>query len=972
MHLCQDDDVLAECVSGRGGRSTIAELFLEDPEAEKLKEPNLQQAKFLKLLDADCVLTAPAGSGKTSTLVHAIRLCTVNMPEKTVSILSFSNASTDEIAEKMLGAWPTIYKEGDDWKDWKQTHLKTVHSFANTVCRKLFKVSEKRKSCMVATATHLLETHKEETQQWAKNLLILVDEAQDCNPGQMRFFEVLSKLGATMILIGDPRQAIFRFQGSRPEGMKEFSEGRCTSSLDLNHRSTPQIVALLNLIARGPYNIDTGLEGEDPQRAASTTRGPLPWIRYSRIQEYELRKENEGWSVVGEILDALRDPLVKSIAVLVRFNWEVDALHQNLYMNGIPCLARASKKRLGVNQSMNDKLRDAAFKEGVLVQVLNIHFAKGQEFDKVIVVLRGFATLDAAAEAWAPQSEEARKEDLTLLYVACSRAVTYLTIVITNQIAPFWVREVLKNAHAMGQDSPLRVGYLLPQPGYQCDLPRSQEAISVTQLVCEFNCADYIITHSLRGKRCRNQVACLETKNELAPAGGLCDGVPFDIGFEIEGGQHVLAQFGIAGIYGRAAECCARVHLLGERHHIDSVQRSLDFIDSIPLRTGVEGKELCRLAHTKEEFYQELVTLLLRRFQGFALGSDMRTFLATKNTASGWKLLRNLNDLLYVPGHKGDYCLGSSSSRQVTRIVERLERLMADETLMRQDAYSHIFRDRLFLFDHKSVMDIRETLIDAAERYLDMQERTPEVLGITSMLVNMVPPRRKFESADAVAMNHRPLPYLGNLPKPEDRGSIHTNPHVPLELRLYLKSCCLSPIAGDKVERQSKEVYQRLLAYHSPYEIDNATVEHFLDLDISALVKRGTRIPQSISMLNGAADICVGSGSNTSIIEIKAVAEVSVEDEAQVLLYAAMAKAKRAFLWDLRQGKLYKFELTEEEHSDIIQAAFHPNANLSVDTPAMAGMKRSVSHIVNQDDATANMTAQNKRSCPVGQIRHPV
>jgi len=69
--------------------------------------------------------------------------------------------------------------------------------------------------------------------------------------------------------------------------------------------------------------------------------------------------------------------------------------------------------------------------------------------------------------------------------------------------------------------------------------------------------------------------------------------------------------------------------------------------------------------------------------------------------------------------------------------------------------------------------------------------------------------------------------------------------------------------------------------------------------------------------LHGIADIA----GNDFVVEIKAVAEVTFEHVAQLLLYAVMKPARRAILWDVRHGRHYIYDLSESERDDIFKAA---------------------------------------------------
>ncbi len=74
---------------------------------------------------------------------------------------------------------------------------------------------------------------------------LLVDEAQDLNPLQHRFLDLLREGNDDLFLVGDPAQAIYGFNGSDPDILLDVSDhfpGVEVIRLPMNHRCTPQIV----------------------------------------------------------------------------------------------------------------------------------------------------------------------------------------------------------------------------------------------------------------------------------------------------------------------------------------------------------------------------------------------------------------------------------------------------------------------------------------------------------------------------------------------------------------------------------------------------------------------------------------------------------------------------------------------------------------------------------------------------------
>ena len=118
-----------------------------------------------------------------------------------------------------------------------------------------------------------LETHPSfaATQRW-RHRHLFVDEFQDVNPLQFRLLEAWRDGRDDLCVVGDPRQAIYSWNGADPRYLTGFAErfpGATVFHLDENHRSTPQVVAVANAVLEGI--------GGRPLRAPGAD-GPLPTV----------------------------------------------------------------------------------------------------------------------------------------------------------------------------------------------------------------------------------------------------------------------------------------------------------------------------------------------------------------------------------------------------------------------------------------------------------------------------------------------------------------------------------------------------------------------------------------------------------------------------------------------------------------------------------------------------------------------
>lgn len=90
----------------------------------------------------------------------------------------------------------------------------------------------------------------ESLRDWARRRFsaILIDEFQDTDPIQWRLFEALGDGRMPLVLIGDPKQAIYRFRGGDIRTYRRATDGsdRQRASLTTNRRSDPALLQRLN------------------------------------------------------------------------------------------------------------------------------------------------------------------------------------------------------------------------------------------------------------------------------------------------------------------------------------------------------------------------------------------------------------------------------------------------------------------------------------------------------------------------------------------------------------------------------------------------------------------------------------------------------------------------------------------------------------------------------------------------------
>jgi len=100
----------------------------------------------------------------------------------------------------------------------------------------------------------------------------LIDEFQDTDLDQWTIFSRLFA-GKRLILVGDPKQAIYGFRGADVFAYLEAKKGAEVRSLPENHRSHPQLVEAVNrfFVAPGAFVIDAlDAERVDPAKSAAS------------------------------------------------------------------------------------------------------------------------------------------------------------------------------------------------------------------------------------------------------------------------------------------------------------------------------------------------------------------------------------------------------------------------------------------------------------------------------------------------------------------------------------------------------------------------------------------------------------------------------------------------------------------------------------------------------------------------------
>ena len=876
-----------------------------------LQLPTSEQDVVVRGAERSSVTIAGAGSGKTETLLRILHCVSANMAKRKVIVTSFSNAAADAFGLRVAQAWPAVRNTTHNaWEIWKKQHLRTLHSFArNEVCRKLGE-TEVRRNRMVSSATDVLRQrgHETPTKVWANNLTLLVDEAQDCNTEQLELIDVLYRLGATIHLVGDPRQAIYAFQGAEPRGITEKAlKWGNTNFLSTNFRSSPQIVDALNLLVQGPYSTDTQLEDMPSQRAhPQNIPGPLPIVYHCENMFEDGLKRSP---LYDEIRQGIRDAATRSLAILVRRNADVDRIHQALFVAGFDTLARSSRARIGEEQAPLPADADVS----TVVQVESYHVAKGQQFHRVWVMVQGYSSTEAREDAASSQDDSQRFEDLRLLYVAFSRAKTHLSIVILHAYPPRWLDEMIQNP-AASQRLDIRAAPKNWKEQLRRPPPPADSRWSIGRLIHDRDAADGLLTHTKRGQkytRHRGSGMEEETRHGTEQVGSLSD---MQVDLQTDGvakPAQQLALQGIATVYHNLVQLTAVGQFCGWDEHWARVKAALSNLSLIPLRTAMEGRQLQDLAEKtgRDDFLEGLVEHMATGLRTNAW-NESRLYLAAAERSCGardevsFRLYREFNDLLLRPGHEGAYCLGAASDSTVAFVLKNLEAVLSTGALRTmpqestkdaiQRGYALVFRDRISVVDAKSSIRTRIRLLDDALSSLRSIVRNG-ALGGNAILA------RLFSTNEDTA--RRPLPYF---------SSTNAVIHVDID------HCCLTPDTCAAIEKQGTQLKDLLRSYHTDADITHAVSMPPYEWTPSTFDSE--RNDDAVLTVIGWPHVFI-PGSGGTVIDIHAKGELSVEDETHVLLCAALASASRAILWDTRRSRVFIYHIHADEPEELLCAA---------------------------------------------------
>ena len=156
----------------------------------------------------------------------------------------------------------------------------------------------------------------------------VVDEYQDVNALQQRLLDLWVGERDDVCVVGDAAQTIYSFTGATPKHLLEFPRRYPTAQvvkLVRNYRSTPQIVALANVMVRAAHGPSGTAPTDTLQLRAQGQDGPPP-----RLTAYS-DDPSEATGVATSIKSLIaRGTPASQIAVLFRTNAQSEAYESAL------------------------------------------------------------------------------------------------------------------------------------------------------------------------------------------------------------------------------------------------------------------------------------------------------------------------------------------------------------------------------------------------------------------------------------------------------------------------------------------------------------------------------------------------------------------------------------------------------------------------------------------------------------------
>ena len=373
------------------------------------KNSDEYQLKFINSNIEDSIVIGNPGCGKTKTIID---YCIYKYKEKKINssndflILTFSKkAQLDFISKGRNSEIITLFSN---------RNVKTFHSFATYIFNKLNKKITTKSVNIIILATYKLLLNLltvEDLLKICSYKFIVIDEAQDINENQYNLIKYISnKLKIPLILVGDPNQNIYQFQGGHDKYLLNHSNIKY--NLINNYRSTNQIVNFLNYLR--PHN------NFDAIISKKNTNNTKPLIYCNNLNNIlkHIKKELlnnecnlENIAIIGPV-KLSKNGLSIGLNLICKF------LHDN-NINFIKHFKDPEENNINNKENIEMK-KDH-------VNIFTSWGSKGLEFKKVLVINYHFHTKSKRP------TEKEHNEHKYVWYVSISRAIENLIIYVDSE-----------------------------------------------------------------------------------------------------------------------------------------------------------------------------------------------------------------------------------------------------------------------------------------------------------------------------------------------------------------------------------------------------------------------------------------------------------------------------------------------------------------------------------------------------------
>jgi len=373
---------------------------------------NTEQLEFINHNLCNMKLIGIPGGGKTRTIIEKIISMRNNhIIEKNENflILTFSRKSREDFLNKGQERIDKLFMPDN---------VRTIHSVSAIIMRNLFNKTSSNLNTLIAGLYHLLKYNdiNFSNVKCLRNCkYIFVDEAQDISDIQYNTIIKISEIcEANVIMIGDPDQNIYQFQGGSDKYLIEHSD-KCVNLIK-NYRSTKNIVNFINQFR--PWKKTT-----PPMISMRNTYGNKPTVYCNNIS---ILLE----SLVSEIKNSnIPYEEIAIIGPVKKGNHNNYGNHKNF---GLQIVAEYFEKNnidyvphYNFSDNDNTNRREKNIEQGH-INLYTIHGSKGLEFKKVLLLNFHLNTMGRKP------TQKKYNEYKYLWYVGLSRAIDEMSIFIES------------------------------------------------------------------------------------------------------------------------------------------------------------------------------------------------------------------------------------------------------------------------------------------------------------------------------------------------------------------------------------------------------------------------------------------------------------------------------------------------------------------------------------------------------------